>query len=178
MSSHILSWTEPRRMGWLTWTSRMLIRSTISSQFSSSLEHACLSLASRSRVTFQPTSGPNNYYYYGFPLPWLIHVIVDLPFSHTLWIPAPMVIDDILLWAATGYLGLCLGNRIRRPCIDASLSIRQDNISGCRRSWSRDRSSHTWRVWRRVSSNPTRTPGYWRMRSFARKLWCLSVVRL
>jgi hypothetical protein len=58
--------------------------------------------------------GINDYYYYGFPVPWLFHVLVDLPPPHSVWFPSPFAtIDDSLFWTVVAYLGLWLGNRIR-----------------------------------------------------------------
>jgi hypothetical protein len=75
---------------------------------------AIATMLSLLRMTHDLTTGPNDYYYYGFPLPWVEHVFIDLPLSHDLWSLTPFVIDDVLFWAAVAYLGLWFGSRVRR----------------------------------------------------------------
>ena len=91
------------------WKSRSVIRMhrrTIATAFGIGALATILSVV---RLTHQLTTGPNDYYYYGFPLPWLEHVFIGIHLPGDLWLPTPFVIDDILFWAAFAYLGFWFG---------------------------------------------------------------------
>ena len=91
------------------WKSKSVIgihKRTIASAFGVAAVAMIVSLL---MATHQMATGPNDYYYYGFPLPWLEHVFIDFPLSHDLWSPTPFVIDDVLFWGAVAYLGLWFG---------------------------------------------------------------------
>lgn len=59
------------------------------------------------------TNGPNDYYNYGIPLPWLTHILIDIPYSHSFWLVTPWITYDVFFWAVIAYLGIWMGYRIR-----------------------------------------------------------------
>jgi hypothetical protein len=67
------------------WKSKSIVgmhKRTIAAAFVIAAIATILSLL---RMTHELTTGPNDYYYYGFPLPWVEHVFIDFPLSHDLW---------------------------------------------------------------------------------------------
>lgn len=74
-----------------------------------------LTLLSAIYVQHQLSNGPNEYYNYGLPLPWLVNVIVDLPFHGSTWFPTPWLIDDLLFWAALVYLATVVFKGLEKP---------------------------------------------------------------
>ena len=67
---------------------------------------AVVTLLSLLNVEHQLRIGPNDYYNYRFPLPWLVHVIISLPSSNSLWIPTIYFSHDLLLWTGVAFLAL------------------------------------------------------------------------
>jgi len=95
------------------WKSRSLLSLYKREIWMGLLAGAILTLFSLIYAQHQPTQGPNDYYDYGFPLPWLVNIIVDLV-HRSIWAPTPWVIDDLLFWAASTYCAAIVFRRLEK----------------------------------------------------------------